>query len=70
MVREIHGVAGAKKRNSTMGPTSVRVTDGDQGVELIISACEIFAELTPEQARYIGKQLIASANRIEKANKP
>lgn len=71
MIREIHGVAGVKKRNPSDGDTmGVRVIDGKEGVELVFGSCTVFVELTPEQACFLANQLRASATRIEKAAKP
>lgn len=70
-MREIHGVAGATRRNDKSGSlASVRVTDGTAGnVELIFGFSDVFVELTSGQARFLAKCLAQSAQRVEKANK-
>ena len=69
-MRELHGVAGMKKRNPSSGDTiAVRVVDGINGVELVLACCTEFAELTPQAARFLAKCLVQSAQRVEKENK-
>ena len=64
-VRQISGVAGALKRNPTHGDrTSIRVIDGEKGVELVLGCCDSFAELSADQAFHLAKCLQESARRI------
>lgn len=56
MIREVHGVA--IKDNHT-----VRVQDDAEHIRLSIGVA--WQKLTPEEARFIGNHLLASAKRIE-----
>lgn len=67
MIREVHGVSGAKKVAAGVGDLqSVTVTDRPDHVRLDLGACSYPADLTLEQARFIAKQLNASAARVAK----
>lgn len=66
-IRERHGIPDARKVNYIVPETQiVHVTDGDcHEVLLMIGTASHPAGLSPEQARYIASQLVASADRIE-----
>lgn len=70
-MREVHGVADARKvtavrDNGTL--QHVRIIDGSQGEVIIaLSECSFPAAVTPEGARFIAKQLVMAARRVEKA---
>ena len=62
-MKETHGVAFV--HNNNMGcATSVRATDLDKTVRLYIGAS--WADLSPEEARFVGRCLLGAANRVEK----
>jgi hypothetical protein len=67
--RQVHGLAGVKQAtlaNSDDQIQSVLVTDGEDGsVRLSLSTSSYPAILSPEDARWISEQLIASAIRQE-----
>ncbi len=67
-IRQIHGLAGVTKaeivRDEVIGQ-DVKVTDDDGLVSLAISTSSYPALLTPEQARYIGRQLFDAADRAD-----
>jgi hypothetical protein len=66
-VRQINGIPDAVKIAIVSGDTqSVKVTDGKDCVELSLGTCSFPAGLTPEQARQIAADLIASAKRVER----
>lgn len=70
-MREIHGVADAEKVQTVneKGRYKVTVTDGAGIVVLNIADATYPAGLTPDRARYIANQLLASAVRVEKAKR-
>jgi hypothetical protein len=68
-MREIHGIDDAQKRTMIdSGETQqVTVRDGKDGkVCLNVGHQTYTAGLSPEQARWIAKELIASAKRVER----
>lgn len=66
-MREIHGVADAAKVQSVNESNyPVTVIDGNGLTILNINSATYPAGLTPDRARYIAKQLMASAARVEK----
>jgi len=74
IIRERHGVANARRISAASVENSetqgVLVTDGrEDEVQLHMSANSYPAGLTPDQARYIATELVASASRIEARNK-
>ena len=70
LLRQIHGVAGAVQLNTSGGRyQQVRVEDGANFIVLVLSECAFPAGLTPEQARYLGRQLLDAATRFEKRDK-
>ena len=67
-MKETHGLARVGK--VTMGgggdTQTVMVTDGPNGlVYLSLSTSDYPASLTPEEARFLAGQLVASAGRVE-----
>lgn len=67
-MKEIHGLAGVRKVALGTGATqSVAVEDADEGVRLSLASSSFPAELTPQEARYVAAQLIASADRVDAA---
>jgi hypothetical protein len=63
-MREIHGVVAAVQGEP--GKTQhVRVTDSVDGICLVHTSSNA-AILTSEEARFIAKQLVAAANRLDK----
>lgn len=66
-VREIHGIADADRVQMVNEKHcyKVTVTDGDGIVILNIDGATYPAGLTPGRARYIAKQLVAAATRVE-----
>lgn len=63
---EIHGLAGVQKIAVGTGDVqTVEVRDGRITVWLMLSTSTYPAALTPEEARYIAAQLVASADRVE-----
>jgi hypothetical protein len=70
-MREKHGIAGAGKLPAAPGSSqqSVIVTDHFDCVGLHLGAGEFAATMTPEEARFIAKQLMLSAARIEAEKK-
>jgi hypothetical protein len=69
MMREVHGVADAKRR-CAMGATddtNITITDGPNGMIIIDVASQSFsAEVTPEGADFLAAHLVASAERVRK----
>lgn len=68
-MREIHGLADPK-RITAVGAADdrpVTVTDLSDGVAVSISGETFGSKLTPEQAEWLAKQLIAAARRVRKA---
>lgn len=67
-MREIHGVADCEKCQSTNenGRYPVVVTDGIGIVILCVGDQTYPAGLTPDRARQIAKQLVQSAQRVER----
>lgn len=66
-MREIHGVADAEKCQTVneKGNYKVTVSDGVGVVVLNIADATYPAGLSPDRARFIAKQLVESARRIE-----
>lgn len=65
-MREIHGIAGVRKVTASNAPNDrqdVGVIDAAGMVRLTLSACSYPADLTPDEARWLAKQLVASARR-------
>ncbi len=64
-MREVHGVADATRKIMVKDESqSVLVCDGDTCVKIELSA-GYAAGLTPEQARFLAKQLMDAAARVE-----
>ena len=67
-MQEIHGIADADRIKMVGGDLqSVTVIDG-RGYVLVRHSCNEAAGLTPQQARFLAKQIIASADRVERAS--
>lgn len=68
-MREIHGVADAEKVQmvNDKGHYRVTITDGIGLVILCVGDQTYPAGLTPDRARQIAKQLVQSAQRVERA---
>lgn len=66
-MRQIHGIADAKKvmMVGETDDTEIRIVDGHNRILLSVP-CHL-SSLTTEQARYIAKQLIDAAVRVERA---
>lgn len=67
-MREIHGIADARKETMTLSGETQQVTvrDGDDGIVCLNVGSQVYtAGLSPEQARWIAKELVASAKRVE-----
>jgi hypothetical protein len=65
-MRERHGIADAEKTAMySEDLQSVVVTDGDGRIELSLGASSYPAGLTPDQAIFIAKQLVAAAKRVK-----
>lgn len=65
MIREVHGLAHAKKICAASGHTqSVTISDDFDYVRLDMGASSYPAGLTPSQAKLLARFLIASANRV------
>lgn len=63
-MREKHGIAGARKIATNSDDTqAVVVTDGIGEVRLSLSTSLFPAGLTPDEANFIARQLMASAKR-------
>lgn len=66
-MRELHGIADAERVQAANAPNyKVSVVDGVGLVILSIADATYPAGLTPDRARFIAKQLVASASRVEK----
>ena len=69
-MREKHGIADAARIAACRGDLqSVLVTDGIEEIELSLGANSYPAGLTPDQAIFIAKQLIAAARRVKNKNR-
>ena len=68
-MKEIHGIADARKVKMVRDEQTLDVTieDGYGEVVLRMDGTTYPAALTPDRARYIARQLQASAARVEKA---
>jgi len=71
MIEEKHGVANARQVASGLSPgvSAVTVTDCGSEVQLYISSATYAAGMTPEQARFVARQLVMSAGRAERRAK-
>lgn len=68
-MRECHGLEDVVQiAMSEGGKQRLQVRDGVGRVELSLSTSSYPAGMTPDQARFIAAQLLASAERVEKIN--
>ena len=72
MIREIHGIADAAtcRSDGTLMDEPVTICDGKENdVLLKVDSSHYMAVMTPDQADFIAKELIASAERCRNAEK-
>lgn len=65
-LREIHGLTHIRKVAAMSGDhQDVQIVDGPDSVMLRLTANSFPAQLTPDEARFIGTELLRAADRVE-----